>query len=732
MIPPDGLGRAYPFEDTLAAFSLQPGRRWLSATTALVFVVVLTLFWWHAAPGVTYHDSGEFALAAATAGIPHPPGAPTWTMLASGFIRLGGFDDPARGTNLFSGLCGALTLALLCLLVQIWSAELFPGLGRGVGFAAGLSSVLILLHSPSFLEQCLITEQYTLMTALLVAMLLLATGLARRMPRAFADVRPSPPPKSAVVLVLAVGLLWGLAVGNHLSQIALGLLAALVLFAASGRRWPVLLRLSLWTGGGFILGLLVFLWVPLRSLTDPLMDWGAVKSWDRFVWAITRRQWASRTLAEAPDGFTAAWLASYRFTDELGWAGAFAALAGLGVLAARRSPWLLWIGAATVPYALGMLFGHLRQYGMNITYIRQYGIGDWHLPLYLGGAAAAGIAIAAMSRALGVWRPAGLEPRAWRARAVLVSLLLLLAATAGQAIDNASLRDLRDPDRFIHAMLDPLPDDAIVLLSTDNPSHMLAYHRWVRQPGSRRWIVYDFPSLPAQLHKAARAGEPWTMDRQIDYLTRVVVDPTVQPLRVPALTPDEIRARPVFTEFRSIHDGAWPYLEPCGMLYRVHTRRLANDEVRAAEQHWRARWPDLPRTVPVDAPLRVREAWAGPCGDRGVYFFKRGMWTESIEYFERFVRMIRDNALVWFYYGYSLQETGKPKEAARAYQTAIEIAPGLPGPRVNLAGLLAGSGHFDLAEKLLLEELALDPDSLEVKTNLDRLRRDRAAALAAR
>jgi tetratricopeptide (TPR) repeat protein len=523
----------------------------------------------------------------------------------------------------------------------------------------------------------------------------------------------------------AMGLVWGLAVGNHLSQIALGLLVALAILSATrraGDRRRATFRLAAWSAGGLAAGLLVFLWLPLRSMTDPIMDWGAVKSWDRFVWAITRQQWASRSFSESPDGFTGAWLASYRFPTELGWLGVGAALAGMGGLIARRPAWLLWLFAASIPYAAGMLLGHLKQFGMNITYIQQYGIGDWHLPLYLTAAIAAGIGIAWIGGILAN------ADRLRLAAAAPATLTLLMGATAAQRMAAASLRHLDDPNATIRAVLDPLPEDAIVLIASDNPSHMVIYHRWARQPASRRWVVYDFTSLPAQLAKAARTDEGWTMEKQIDYISRVVVDPATQPLRVPAPSDAEIARRPLFTEYRAIHEGAWPFLEPWGMLYKVSTRRLSNDEVRAAELRWRKRWPGLLRTVPAEAPLRVREGWAGPCGERGVYFFKRRMWPEAIDYFARFVRMIDDNALVWYYYGFSLQEEGRPKEAARAYQTAMKVAPKMPGPRVNMAGLLAASGHPDVAEKLLLEELALDPQSIEAKANLERIREEKSAA----
>src|SRR5262245_13845258 len=142
-------------------------RRGDRLTALAVFATSLILFWYNAAPSVTFHDSGEFALAASCFGIPHPPGAPTWSLLASAFVWLGKFGDPARGTNLFSGLCGALTLSLLAWLVQTWVRSLYPDARNMTIRFSGAATALLLMRSPAFLEQSLVTEQYTLLTFLM-------------------------------------------------------------------------------------------------------------------------------------------------------------------------------------------------------------------------------------------------------------------------------------------------------------------------------------------------------------------------------------------------------------------------------------------------------------------------------------------------------------------------------------------------------------------------------------
>ena len=59
---------------------------------------------------------------------------------------------------------------------------------------------------------------------------------------------------------------------------------------------------------------------------------------------------------------------------------------------------------------------------------------------------------------------------------------------------------------------------------------------------------------------------------------------------------------------------------------------------------------------------------------------------------------------------------------ARGDIRAIETAPFLPGPRSNLAVLLAQAGQFAAAEALLLEELDIDPGNETAVENLRRVR----------
>ena len=195
---------------------------------------------------------------------------------------------------------------------------------------------------------------------------------------------------------------------------------------------------------------MVFLWVPIRSRMNPLIDYGNVKTFDHFLEAISRKGWAFRPLSEAPAGFVSEWMASYDPVGELGLLGLILAIAGLVYLAMKRRSLIGWLLAATLPYALGMLVGHMKQQCIDVTYIRQYGVTDYHLPVYTALAIAGGVGFGGfVSLAERYRKNAG-------AGIAAVWAAWLLTSTAF-AVNHASLRHDEAPRRFIETVLAPTP-----------------------------------------------------------------------------------------------------------------------------------------------------------------------------------------------------------------------------------------------------------------------------------
>src|SRR5579872_4416100 len=75
-------------------------------------------------PTIPFWDCGEFAAAASALQIPHPPGAPLWTLVGRIAMLLPTFTDLAARYNLFSVIASALSILLLYLilvhLIRFW------------------------------------------------------------------------------------------------------------------------------------------------------------------------------------------------------------------------------------------------------------------------------------------------------------------------------------------------------------------------------------------------------------------------------------------------------------------------------------------------------------------------------------------------------------------------------------------------------------------------------------
>jgi len=701
--------RAHPVSSWESVLTGRPGA---AVCFLAAFVPLLAWSWYHAAPGLTFHDSGEFGLASVCWGIPHPPGAPTWVLAAGAFVRLGGFDDPVRGTNLFSGLMAAITAGLAALLVRRWVALSRPAPAPAAGLAASLVAAGVLAGTRAFLDQAVITEQYTLLTALLAAVLLAATDLAATdfaatdLAAASRDAGGSGELRAA-----ALGLLWGLACGNHLSQLALGTVVVWALAGAAGRDRRLLLRLGAWTAAGFLVGCAGFGWLVLRSRADPLLDWGDVETPRRLWWALTRREWGTRPLSEAPAGFAAAWLRSIDPAGQLGWAGLAVAVAGLarmGLGAPRR---LAWLVLAVVPYAVGIFLATARQEGLGLDYVRHYGVTDWHLPLYLAGAVAAGwwVGVEAGVLVRRFKRVVGLG--------VALAVLILLVAAGGPARRQASLRDDTRPAEYVTALLGSLPRGALAALSEPDPAFMLGYARYAGGVRPDLTVAYTRPGVGPDLARVAARGRPWTAGDRGAFVSTQVSDPRRQPLRVDPPPPDA----PLVTSFPREDAGAATLLLPAGLLFRVAPTPVDTAAVRAAELSWRRAHPGLVPAPDPAARLPVRAAWARLHFHRAEYFTLFGLWDLALGESGRAVAWLPTHAVAWYNRGFVLTRLGRVAEAEDSLRRALAADSRVAGPRTLLAQLALERGDRAGAADLLGEELARHPDDPQARALRDYL-----------
>ena len=676
----------------------------------LIFLVSFGLFYAHAAPSVTFHDSGELAMAAASGGIPHPPGSPTYVLLTYLFLNIFKFNDPARGTNLFSAFSGALTLSLLAWVVIIWTGRLFPRVSGWVRVLSGWIFTLIIMQGSGFLEQSTTTEQYTLMTAFIAVILCTATFLGFPVDRRVMEKRS----RSELWAVwFCLGLFWGLAIGNHLSQISLGFFLAVLIWLVPVKHaaWITRIKRAVSVLGGLIGGLLVYLWVPLRSRVNPLLDFSDVETLGRLYRFVSRSYYHTRTWAQVPRGFITEWIKSYDLSGQLGTVGLCLAGAGIVIFMLKFRKSLLILFCVAVPYAAGMLLAHMRQTSMDIFYIREYGVLDWHLPLYivLGITAAVGFAFIAdilkhtkMPAALGF--------------SVLCVLLLLFGAY--QNVHTHSLKSFKTPRDYIDDLWASVPEGAILLLNSDDSFFMLSYDHYIKRNRPDCAILSNMPSIGRFISSVEDTGNGWNEQGKADYFNFIVHKPENHILNGDTVRNITLPEPPILTEYDPNYSSMAKYLLPSGLLFELSVKPVSDEDILAAENAWQKKAAYLYKKSPPITHRLYREAMCYVHFFRAWFFTKREMWPQAEVSARLALNWMEDKADTWHLFGFIEEKMGKINEAVSAYKTAIKYNPYITGPRYNLGVLYARGGFYREAEQYFLDVLKLAPDHKGAKLYL--------------
>lgn len=304
--------------------------------SGLVALITLAVYVWTAAPNVTLQDSGEFLTAAQHFGVPHPTGYPLWTFLAWLFHFLP-FGNAAWLINVFSGVCGALTVGCACLLSLSFQRWILGDSGPW-NIVATVTSGLLLAFSTSLWSQATITEVYTLHALIVILYFMALYGWVRR-------------PASKSLLLLTFFLLT-LAFGHHQLSVTLAplpflcvlllrrrMLADLIMAAvlctlliylgfAILSEDPLVLKtairffylvaaclgLFVWFRRGrirwwliaflpvaVILGLLQYAYLPIASSTNPPMNWGYAREAQGFYYSFNRSQYSGSLSQQSLD-----------------------------------------------------------------------------------------------------------------------------------------------------------------------------------------------------------------------------------------------------------------------------------------------------------------------------------------------------------------------------------------------------------------------------------------------
>ncbi len=270
-------GRPYSFSDFIESIYSRMDWRSLLSFSIPFSIYLLTI-----APTIYNLDSAELTTAAYTGGLVRATGYPLYLAIGNIWSRLP-FGDVGFRMNLFSAVCGALTILLAERILRRWK----------IGNLATFGALGLLATSTYFWGLSLVAEVYTLHTVLM-------TGLILALLR-WSD-RPEP------ARMFWVSLITGLGLSHHAAMVLLA--PASVLFVLLSHPRELIKPRSIAAAiAGIMLGLSAYIYLPLRYLANPAFNYAGsfdanlifhpvdLTTLDGLIWLITGRSFSGVMMA---------------------------------------------------------------------------------------------------------------------------------------------------------------------------------------------------------------------------------------------------------------------------------------------------------------------------------------------------------------------------------------------------------------------------------------------------
>jgi len=694
------------------------------------------------APHLTGGDCGEYVTAGAYLGNTHPPGNPVHHMLSYLAQQLP-FADAFSRSTMVSAVSGAGAVALLC--------SLLVGAGCGAVPAAGTS--ILFGFSPVVMRNALVTEVYTL---LLLFCLGLSLGFVR-----LQKEDETTDPRGFHLLAFATGL--GMGIHYFAAIFAFPLL--LHEWRKSREKWTTALRGAALLLGGFA----AMLYLPVRSLAHPPVDYGSPSTLRSFLHAITWSEYYSRP----SEGRSALLLLSQvSWTGEALFRSLSALVLPLAVVGAARS-------RNRNPGAVPLFFGGLAVFGANVVLqnfpSRIMTLSDMPrflalsvFPLYL-------IAGMGMDELLRIVRSSTAEKAVRRPLPAAVALCFLLVVTvsgwrAARLYDRSGDFVVRD---YLREAFLSLPPNSAVFVEGDTANFSALAEHFVERLRTDLLPIDRTGSYLASIY-STEGGTPGTADPIA--LERLLARKessfmSSYPFSAAYVTlPDWARRKGGWLEYGriSLLIGAGDngrYFLPPSFPVRYGRNASTACELKTRLYLSAALYVEFlktPESFP-DPGKRMAEilevSWDNPTffADLGGNDMEEGRLEES----ERALRhalliypsstearkylgilLARTNRLkeafpflsdreladqpeVQFYLGNYFNHKGDSKETIARYEHALSLGYRTPALLSNLGVAYAREGNREKARTLFREALRMDPDHTGARKNLERLERVR-------
>ncbi|PKK90821.1 MAG: hypothetical protein CVV64_08045 [Candidatus Wallbacteria bacterium HGW-Wallbacteria-1] len=238
----------------------------------ILVLTIFTILLWCLGPTFTYDDSGEYSVSSMNYGIAHPPGYPVYITLGRLFtlIPFGGIGWRMNFMSLF----------FLCMATAVAGEIIWRHSGSRLLW---ISTGLLIAGMNRLVSQALIAEVHTLN---LFLMLITAFFVLESISANTSDKCIS---RKSLGNLCAAGITAGISIGcHHIAMLGIPAMLAMVIYAFRKipvRKWLLPLIAS------FLAGALVLAIPPLRSMHDPVMDWGNAENLTSYWQSLTRYQY---------------------------------------------------------------------------------------------------------------------------------------------------------------------------------------------------------------------------------------------------------------------------------------------------------------------------------------------------------------------------------------------------------------------------------------------------------
>lgn len=228
-------------------------------------------------PDLTFTDNGELTAAAQTLGIAHPSGYPLFTILGYLWLKLPLELSVIRQLNIFSSFLTAISISIIFNLIL----ELFSAYKTIIDVKH--SYIIALISSLSFAFMGLVWEQGLYAEVYSLHLLLISITLL------FSLKGYNNDENSSTKYFILTSFCLGLSFSNHLTSFLL-IPTLLIIYFSKHKKVSLVSLIFIFLS--FIIGLSLYLYLPLRSMSNPEFDWGGVsRSFDKFLYHVQGKQY---------------------------------------------------------------------------------------------------------------------------------------------------------------------------------------------------------------------------------------------------------------------------------------------------------------------------------------------------------------------------------------------------------------------------------------------------------